>query len=169
VTATDYACKAIEILKRDYPEINWSGGDFLSLDFPENHYDIVTCVETIAHVPDQAAFAQKIANSLRRGGTLLLTTQNEYIWSRTRSLAPPGEGQIRNWPTRDRLLELFSPRFKIEELRTCAPGGDRGLPRLLNNRISRAVGRGLFGQARWLTIWESMGFGRSLFLVGTRL
>lgn len=143
-------------------------GDFLSVELPENTYDIVTCLETIARVPDQEAFAQRIAAFIRRGGTLLLTTRNEYTWSHTSWLQPPGEGQIRNWPSRNRLVELFGSHFRIEALLTRAPGGDRGLPRLVNNRISTAVGSHLFGQSRWIQMRESWGFGRSLFLVGTR-
>jgi 2-polyprenyl-3-methyl-5-hydroxy-6-metoxy-1,4-benzoquinol methylase len=130
VTAIDLSPKAIQELQKLHPSIHWISGDFFSVDLPEKAYDVVTCLETIAHVPDQEAFARKIAEVTRPGGHLLLTTQNEYIWSRTSWLQPPGEGQIRNWPSHSRLLQLFAPYFATEEILTCAPGGDRGLPRL---------------------------------------
>ena len=168
VTATDLSGKVIEDLKQKYPAVKWIGGDFLSINLPDDYFDIVACLETIAHVPDQMRFAQRIAKVLRRGGTLLLTTQNEYTWSRTSSLKPPREGQIRNWPSRDRLRELFSNEFALDEIITCAPGGDRGLPRLVNNRIARALGKRLFGEMKWVKMRESWGFGCSLFLIGTR-
>jgi 2-polyprenyl-3-methyl-5-hydroxy-6-metoxy-1,4-benzoquinol methylase len=133
VTETDFSQKSIEKLKSEHPDVNWVAGDFLSIDLPENYYDIVTCLETIAHVPNQMAFAEKMAKVTRPGGILLLTTQNEYVWSRTSSLKPPGEGQIRNWPTRSKLIELFEVNFSILKLFTCAPGGDCGLPWVLNN------------------------------------
>lgn len=168
VTATDLSARAIESLKQKHPSITWIGGDFISIDLPDDHFDIVTCLETIAHVPDQMKFARRIAKVIRRGGTLLLTTQNEYIWKRTSTLKPPKEGQIRNWPSRDRLRELFSHEFALGEIVTCAPGGDRGVPRLVNNRISRALGKRLFGELKWIHMRESWGFGCSLFMIGTR-
>jgi len=70
---------------------------------------IVTCLETILHVADQNAFAHRMSQVTRSGDLLLLTTHNEYVRSRTNSLMPPGEGQIRNWPFRKRLQELFWP------------------------------------------------------------
>jgi 2-polyprenyl-3-methyl-5-hydroxy-6-metoxy-1,4-benzoquinol methylase len=168
VTATDLASKAMELLQGRFPGIQWIGGDFLSIELPANHYHLVTCLETIAHVPDQKAFAERIAQVTRPGGTLLLTTQNETIWNRTSWLKPPGEGQIRNWPTKNRLKELFEPHFTIEKIVTCAPGGDKGWPRLFNNKVATKFGRTLFGQERWVRLLEKWGLGRSLFLVGKR-
>lgn len=168
VTATDLSAKTIEDLRSRYEGIDWISGDFLTLDFPMGHYDVVTCLETIAHVPDQEAFARRIAEVIRPGGLLLLTTQNGYIWSRTCSLQPRGEGQIRNWPSRKRLRDLFTREFEIRPLRSCAPGGDRGLPWIVNNRISNAVGRNVFGGEVWTALRESIGVGKSLVLRGER-
>ena len=168
VKAIDFSRRAINKLKSKHRGIHWIAGDFCALELPENHFDIVTCLETIAHVPDQVVFASKIAKVIKKDGTLLLTTQNEYIWSRTSWLKPPGEGQIRNWPSRNRLIELFSPDFTIKKIRTCAPGGDQGLPRLFTNRISRRLGSWIFGSMNWIQLLESLGFGRSLFIVANR-
>jgi 2-polyprenyl-3-methyl-5-hydroxy-6-metoxy-1,4-benzoquinol methylase len=169
VTATDFAFKTIDTLKQQYPEIKWIAGDFVEVDLPESHFDIVACLETIAHVPDQEAFADRIARVLRPDGLLLLTTQNEYVWSRTSSLKPPGEGQIRNWPSQERLKCLFAASFSIEKLFTCAPGGDRGLPWVFNNRVSIRFWSRLIGEKPYIRIRESLGLGRSLVLVGRRL
>lgn len=162
VTATDLSQKVINDLQRKEPGIEWIG-DFLSVTLPENYYDIVICLETIAHVPDQEAFVQHMARVIQPGGTVLLTSQNEYVWLRTSSLQPPEEGQIRNWPSRDRLRELFTPYFSIEKIVTCAPGGDRGLPRLINNRVSNALGSRFFGQTKWVELCESWGWGVVFF------
>jgi len=43
----------------------------------------------------------------------VLTTQNEYVWRNTSWLKPPKTGQLRNWPSRERLIKLFSPWFSI--------------------------------------------------------
>lgn len=166
VTALDLPSKTINRLKGTHPHITWISGDFLDADLPQR-FDVVVSVETIAHVPDQEKFVHKIATLLVPGGTVVLTTQNPPIWNRTRALRPPGPGQIRNWPSRSRLRELFTPYFDLQPLRTCAPSGDRGPLRLLHNRISQAVGTRLFGRERWISWRERMGLGCSLVLVGT--
>jgi SAM-dependent methyltransferase len=169
VTGLDFSPRGTERLRQEQPDIEWLAGDLIAAPLPAAHYDVVTCLETIAHVPDQEAFAAALARVTRPGGLLVLTTQNEYIWRRTSWLKPPREGQIRNWPSRQRLFELFTPHFRIERLFTCAPGGDRGLPRAVNSRLSRALGTRVFGQERWTTLLERAGFGRSLVLVATRI
>lgn len=141
VTAVDLAIEKIHQLQKKHPHIEWIGGDFLSLDIRQNHYHLVISLETIAHVSDQEAFALRIAEVMHPKGKFLLTTQNEYVWSRTKSLRPPGKGQIRNWPSRQKLIGLFEPYFKINNILTCAPGGDRGLPGLFNSRIISAIMR----------------------------
>jgi SAM-dependent methyltransferase len=168
VTGIDLSQKAIDDLKLKHTAIKWIAGDFCSLELPNSYFDIVTCLETIAHVPEQMAFAVKIANIMQDDGLLLLTTQNEYIWSRTSWLQPPGEGQIRNWPSRKQLMTLFNSNFTIKKINTCAPGGDQGLPRLFTNRISMRLGSWIFGSRNWIQMLEFMGFGRSLFLVANR-
>jgi hypothetical protein len=138
------------------------------VDLPEGRFDIVTSLETIAHVYDQQAFATRIARLARLGGTLLLTTQNEYVWNRTSWLSPRAPGQIRNWPSRGRLVELFEPSFVIEAIQTCAPGGDRGILRVINSRIAASVAERLFGKESWQRMRECWGLGRSLVLIATR-
>lgn len=168
VTAVDLSAKAIQELQTKFAGIKWIAADILSTEFSETQYDVVTCLEAIAHVPDQEAFGHRLAQVTRPGGILLLTTQNEYIWSRTSWLGPPEEGQIRNWPSRERLIQLLGSYFSIEKIATCAPGGDRGMPRLVNNRLANAVGRLLLSEEKWNRLRESYGFGQSLFLVGKR-
>jgi 2-polyprenyl-3-methyl-5-hydroxy-6-metoxy-1,4-benzoquinol methylase len=169
VTAIDFCAEIIQDLQVKFPDIKWVAGDFLSMELPENHYHIVTSVDVIAHVADQKAFAQRISQLIRPEGTLLLLSQNEYIYSHTSWLKPPAEGQIRNWPSRKRLRELFEPYFKVEPILTCVPGGDRGLPGMINNRgLINGFGRRLFGQEKWMRLRESWGLGCDLFLIGKR-
>lgn len=136
VTATDLASDAMRMLDQNRADVRWVGGDFASVDVGSG-YDVVTCMETIAHVADQSAFATRLADVLRPGGTLVLTTQNPYIWNRTSWLEPSRPGQIRNWPSRERLRELFGRQFRIDSLVTCAPGGDVGWLCLVHNGITR--------------------------------
>ncbi len=168
VTATDLASDILEGLQEKHKHIQWVGGDFLSLNLSEKHFDIVTSLETIAHVPDQKAFAQCIRRTLVPGGTLILTTQNEFIWSRTSWLEPAKPGQIRNWPSRARLRKLFADGFDIKSITTCAPGGNIGIPRLVNNRVSTSIAKMVVGSDRWIRIREQVGLGRSLVLVAVK-
>lgn len=168
VTAVDLAKDVIEALQPKHPHIRWIAGDVLSLALPELHFDVVTSLETIAHVSDQPAFAARVGRLLKPGGLLVLTTQNAWVWTRTSTLAPPQRGQLRDWPSRARLAELFAPQFEIRTLTTCAPGGDLGLPRLVNNRRLATVAARVLGRERWIRMREQWGFGRSLVLIASR-
>ena len=77
----------------------------------ESAYEAIVCMETIAHVPDQGAFAARIIEQLAPGGKLILTTQNPYVWHRTSWLEPTKPGQLRNWPTaKNTSMRLASAR-----------------------------------------------------------
>ena len=60
VTATDLSSEGIKQLEARFSDIKWVAGDFLAVELPETDYHIVTCLETIAHVPDQKEFAHRI-------------------------------------------------------------------------------------------------------------
>lgn len=167
VSGLDLAADAMEALRQTHPHVEWIDGDFLSVQFPKP-FRVVVSMETIAHVPDQAAFARRIAEIMEPRGTLVLTSQNPWIWNRTSWLEPPGEGQIRNWPSRERLVDLFTPSFEIRKIETCAPGGDIGLMRLVHNGIVRRAGNLLLGEERWTQWREKAGFGRSFVMVAVR-
>lgn len=167
MTAVDLPSEALTRLRENDPHIEWISGDFLHLELPGT-YDLVVSLETIAHVPDQARFVDRIAETLVPGGTVVLTTQNPTIWNRTSALRSPGPGQIRNWPSRRRLRALFAPRFAVRSLHTCAPGGDRGWVGLVRNRYLSRLGRRVLGAQRWAQVQERLGLGRSLVLVATK-
>jgi 2-polyprenyl-3-methyl-5-hydroxy-6-metoxy-1,4-benzoquinol methylase len=164
VTGTDLASDAMKNLERTRSEVRWVGGDFAQVDVGTD-YDVVTCMETIAHVPDQEAFAKRLIDVLRPGGSLVLTTQNPYVWNRTSWLKPPGAGQLRNWPSGKRLKELFGTYFAIERMTTCAPGGDVGWLRLVHNGITRRVAEFVIARDGWRNLRERAFLGRSILLV----
>lgn len=164
VTGTDLASNAMRALAQTHPHVRWVGGHFENVDVGHD-YDLAVCMETVAHVPDQIAFAKRIAGLLRPGGTLILTTQNPYVWNHTSWLRPPGPGQIRNWPSRRRLSELFGTGFTIESITTCAPGGDLGWLRLVHNGIARRVAESTLGRERWRDLRERARLGRSMVMI----
>jgi SAM-dependent methyltransferase len=165
VTAVDIGVATIDRLKNLYSHIDWIGGDFLSLDIGRHNFDLIVSMETISHVEDQVLFATRIAELAGPECDLILTTQNPFIWNRTSSLKPPRPGQLRNWPTRNRLIDLFEPHFDLKPIRTCAAGrGDRGILRLLPFR--RTLHRAF--SDRWARVEEAMGLGCSLIVTGRR-
>lgn len=167
VTGTDLASEAMRALEKTRSDVRWVGGDFAQVDVGTD-YDVVACMETIAHVPDQRAFAKRLVDALRPGGALVLTTQNPYVWNRTSWLKPSGAGQIRHWPSRERLEELFGPYLAIEPMTTCAPGGDVGWLRLVHNGITRRVAELVVGCEGWRNLRERASLGRSLVLVARK-
>ena len=167
VTALDLADHVIADLRRTTPHINWLAGDFLKMPI-EGQYDVVTCLEAISCVSDQATFAKRIASVTRRGGTMIMTTHNPYVWSRTSALTPKGAGQVRRWVSRRKLIDLLTPYFEITKLSTCAPSGDRGILRLFNNRMSVKLAGLLLGEETWTSIREHLGLGCSFVFVATR-
>jgi 2-polyprenyl-3-methyl-5-hydroxy-6-metoxy-1,4-benzoquinol methylase len=166
VTAVDIGVTTIDRLKKTHPHIDWIGGDFLSIDVGRDNFDLIVSMETISHVENQAFFANKIADLAAPECDLIVMTQNPFIWSRTSSLRPPQPGQLRNWPTREALINLFEPHFDLKPIRTCVPGrGDQGILRLLPFRRTL---RRAFGD-RWTRAEEAVGLGCSLVVTGRRL
>ncbi len=166
VTAIDIGAETIDRLKPLHPHITWIGGDFLQLNLSHRDFDLIVSMETISHVADQEAFADKIAQLAAPGCDLILTTQNPIVWSRVSSLKPPRPSQLRNWPTRERLRALFGTQFVLEPVRTCAPGkGDLGFFKVIRGfrKMHRLVGN------RWWLLEERIGLGCSLVLLGKRL
>lgn len=168
VTATDLASDAMTDLRRNQPHVEWIAGDFLQIALPDAVFDVVVCMETLSHVPDQEGVAARIAAVTVPGGVLILTTQNGTIWRYDSRLQPPRPGQVRNWQTRERLRQLFAPYFSLEPIRTCAPGGDRGPLRLVHNRLVHRAANAIVGEAAWASVRERIGIGLSLVLVGVR-
>lgn len=74
---------AIEIAKSKVPEADIRQGFGYELPFPENHFDCVTCIEVIEHVPadHRAAAIAEMRRVLRPGGRLVLRCPHAGIFS----------------------------------------------------------------------------------------
>jgi 2-polyprenyl-3-methyl-5-hydroxy-6-metoxy-1,4-benzoquinol methylase len=115
VVATDLAGDVIERARSRYTGVSFAAGDFAALEFPGPPFDAAVCLETLSHVADQQAFVDAIADVLRPGGHVLLTTQNRTVMSRLR-VPPPGPGQIRNWVDGRTLRRLLASRFEAIQI-----------------------------------------------------
>ncbi|MFT3905198.1 MAG: bifunctional 2-polyprenyl-6-hydroxyphenol methylase/3-demethylubiquinol 3-O-methyltransferase UbiG [Steroidobacteraceae bacterium] len=86
VTAVDLAPGMIEVARLH------AAGSGLTIDYrdvavesllgdPAQRFDVITCMEMIEHVPDPAAMLQTLAQLLRPGGQLFMSTLNRNLKS----------------------------------------------------------------------------------------
>ena len=133
VTGTDLADEVVKRAAKRVPEARFVGGDFMTLDFGAETYDVVTSCEVLPHVSDQRAFISKIADLLRPGGYLMLAVQNRHALEKN-DIPPPAPGQIRHWVDCYELSELLGERMEVQEMFSITPQFNRGFLRYLNSR-----------------------------------
>ena len=162
----DLGPNAIAYAQRRYPQVTFLQGDFVALP-PVTTVENVVSADCLAHVGDQQAFMNRVADWMRPGGTFVLLTQNGYIWSRSSNLPAMMPGQIRRWRTVEELRGLLAKDFTVEYITAVAPGGDRGWLRLVNNRPAKALVRGIMGKRRRDRLYDHY-LGKELVVVARR-
>src|SRR6185295_17601872 len=115
VVGTDLSDEVLKRAAEHLPSVEFIAGDFLKLDFGARRFDAAVSLETLTHVPDQAAFVRKCADLLKPGGLLLLATQNKTALEKNQ-VKPQQRGQYRRWVDHDELAALLHEHFEIEEL-----------------------------------------------------
>ena len=159
VTGTDLSRHCLEAARERLPEARFVDGDFMALDFPSRHYDVICALEVLAHMPDQPAFVAKLARLLKPGGLLMLATQNRPMLERWAKVAPPAPGQVRHWLDQDEVRAALEPHFAIREIFTVTPLAHKLPLRLLTAPRLRAIVPGL-------TAWEEhRGWGRTIMVL----
>lgn len=122
----------------------YEAGDFHDWPVSPQSSDLAICVDAIVCFRDQRQVLQKMAESLRPGGKLVLTTLNPFIYRRIRRTQanPIQEGPVSHWLSAGELHELIrSAGFVIERSYTIMPRGNRGILRIINSgRLNRAFG-----------------------------
>lgn len=79
VTATDLAGDVVARAAKHYPNIDFRAGNFEALGFEKGAYDAAISLETLSHVEVQPRFVAAIAEILKPGGYLFLTSQNYRV------------------------------------------------------------------------------------------
>ena len=158
VTAVDLGVEIIQNAAKKMPEIDFRSGDICELDLPANHFDVVVVVETLSHVANQDQFIERIANLLKLGGALILTTQNKFVFDRC--TVAPNVGYRRQWVTMKRLQQLLDPKFSITRATSLEPKGHRGILRILNSSTLNRLFATVFGEGRIKRLKEMPGLGR---------
>lgn len=140
VTGTDLSDEVLAIAQQATPGARFVAGDFMTVDLPRASYDAVVTFEVLSHVMDQPAFFTRIAELLKPGGQLMLSTQNRPVLERCEDVAVRAEGQVRDWVDRHRLRQLATARFDVDELFSICPHGHMGMLRLVNStKLNRAL------------------------------
>ncbi len=84
VIGVDVSSEAIEyaISRYNSDGLSFRVGDILDLTFlPDNHFDVVTCFETIEHVKDPQRALVELARVLKPKGLLIISSPNRKLTS----------------------------------------------------------------------------------------
>ena len=150
----DISPAAIEVARKKFRELGagaansiatYEAADFHDWPLPPEPFEVVLCVDAIAYFRDQAFALKRMAQSLRPGGALVLTTINPFIYDLIQRTTdrPLREGSISHWLTRGELHGLVNAAgLAIEKSYTIMPRGTLGFLRVVNSRSLNH----LFGQ-----------------------
>jgi 2-polyprenyl-3-methyl-5-hydroxy-6-metoxy-1,4-benzoquinol methylase len=171
VTGVDLSDEVLGRAAKRLPTVKFVPGDFMSLSFPEEAFDVAVSLEVLSHVSDQPAFVKKLASILRPGGQLMLATQNRPQLERN-DVPPPAPGQIRQWVDRDELSALLSKDFVVQEIFSITPKFNRGFLRYVNsgklNRAISAAGLGIVSR-QVKKYQENKGLGWTLMALAQKV
>ena len=161
VTGVDLADEVIARARSRFPTVSFYAGDVMTLPLPAHAFDATVCLETLSHVADQRGFLGRIAELLKVGGYLLLTTQNRFIYERRNDVnitAAP----IARYLTPLELRRLLSERYAVQQIDTIIPAGHRGLLRLINSYKLEHLLAHIVPPAAITRLKESLGLGTTI-------
>lgn len=167
VYGVDLSRRSIAAASAQYPHLKFEAGDFQSMPI-EGRFDFITSADVIAHVPDQQAYMDRVAELLNPGGIFVLMTQNEFVWNRFSKLQPQHQDQLRKWPTLGEMRRMMRSKFKELHVTSIAPGGDRGILRFANSRLVAGGLRKVIGKDAQFSLYERLLIGRELVVVAQR-
>jgi 2-polyprenyl-3-methyl-5-hydroxy-6-metoxy-1,4-benzoquinol methylase len=167
-TGIDLSPKAIEIAKRRGLDAEFIAGDFYECSLRRAHFDVAVCVETISAVPDQSRLVARLAEVVKPGGYLLLTTQNKFIYERRSDIRPPQPGNIRKWLNRRELRRLVRPHFEVLHVTTVLPKGDKGILRVVHSYKLNWLLNRFWTRERIARVQERLGLGHTLVVQARR-
>lgn len=163
VVGTDLSDDVLQRAQERWPHVLFVAGDFMSLSFEANSFDVVVTLEVLSHVSDQDGFMRRIAELLKPDGLMMLATQNKPVLRDHCIVAPLGPGQLRHWVDRSELAALAEPYFVIEELFSVTPSAHRGIRQLLTSQKVNALLSPIFGH-RLRNALEARDWGWTLML-----
>jgi hypothetical protein len=118
--------------------------DFHEWALPAQPFDVTVCIDAMSSFRDQQLATIKLAQSLRIGGSLVLTTINRFVYQRIRRAGGVRleSGPVSHWLTQGELHRLIKHAgLVIEHSTTIMPRGNMGMLRLVNSRrLNEAFG-----------------------------
>jgi 2-polyprenyl-3-methyl-5-hydroxy-6-metoxy-1,4-benzoquinol methylase len=175
----DISPAAIEVARQKSGSVSLAPGanpptyeaaDFHEWPLPPQPFDVAICIDAISSIRDQPVAMKKIAQSLRIGGRLVLTTINRYVYDRIQRTPTVRfeSGPVSHWLSRAELHALIvQAGLTIERFTTIMPRGNLGILRLVNSgRLNQSFGPGIAAVLRRLK--EHAGLGQYSLVVARK-
>jgi SAM-dependent methyltransferase len=122
----------------------YEAADFHDWLVPPKPFDLAVCVDAIMCFRDQQFALNKMAQSLRINGTLVLTAINPVVYNRIKrgQNVRLENGPVSRWVSRRELhLLITTAGLTIEDSYTIMPRGNGGFLRIINaRRLNHAFG-----------------------------
>ena len=85
MTGVDLYKKSIEFAGKKHPNIEFLVADARRLPFGNKQFDIITCVEALEHIPNNASAVREIRRCLKDNGTFIVLQDTDsfvfnFIW-----------------------------------------------------------------------------------------
>ena len=148
----------------------YEAADFHQMPLPPDPYDVVVCVDAISCFRDQQFCLSKMAQALRKGGHLVLTTINPFVYDRIQRTQTVRfeNGPVSHWLPRAELHTLIKRAgLSIERSYTIMPRGHMGILRIVNSRkLDKFLSPGAVAVLRRLR--EKSGLGQYRVLVARK-
>ena len=168
VVGTDIADASIREARQRYPGIRFECEDFSHSSWAKAEFDLVVSLETLSHVADQRAFIDRIAEVLKPGGYLVLTTQNRIVFERRAAVIALAPGMIRRWLSPRELRQLLENDFMIRRLTTFLPDGQLGFLRFVNSPALNRIAGLLASRQTLQHLKERLGLGQTIAVLAQR-
>jgi 2-polyprenyl-3-methyl-5-hydroxy-6-metoxy-1,4-benzoquinol methylase len=161
---TDLSGEVLARMHKRYPSVVYFPGDFMSDELDEilkpESFDVVVNFELLSHVADQPLLIAKLARLMKRGGQLMMSTQNAPVLRDLNDIPAPKPGQLRRWVDMAELRELLAPHFHIREMFTVTPRATKGYMRLATSyKIHKNVLAPLGLEKPWVSFLERHNLG----------
>ena len=148
----------------------YEAADFHDTPLRVEPFDIIVCVDAISCFRDQQFCLKKMAQSLRTGGHLVLTTVNPFVYDRIQRTQTVRleSGPVSHWLSRGELHSLITRAgLKIDHSYTIMPRGNLGILRIINSRrLNKIFGSRVAAFLRRLK--EIVGLGQYRVLIARK-
>lgn len=157
VTGIELSPAAIDAAKNKYPHITFFASDFFTVPLAENSFDVIISQEVIEHVDNHEALFKRMAELLKPGGYLILTTPNpKTLYALPQKSAEQWSDQpIENYISVKMLYTFLKNTWKPMKMTSIILGiGQKGLHRWINSQWALRIVQFL-GCSRLYDTWRS--------------